>query len=253
MNSESTIWSDDILDHELLQDNLTTKEAEKLQMKYILIKKGLEKKHKIQSLLSVDTVKIVAGVDVSYAKNQTKGVATAVLYDIQKKHNKVKGVSNVAGTISFPYVPGLLGFREISLIAKALVKLDQKPDVIMYDGHGTQHPKKFGAAVMIGMALELPSIGIAKNPLVGSKNHWNNMKRVRGNMEEIALGNEIVGYVLYSSDETRPVFVSPGYATTLEFARDLTLMTTKNHRLPEPIFLADMYSKKALMNLQEKQ
>jgi len=229
--------------HDLLNDDLSVEEAEKLQNKYRLL--IYEEAPEDKPYISINEIKTVAGVDVSYFKDDhnEKGVACAVLWDL--KSNKMIQRSLAEGTIRFPYKPGFLGFRECNLLAKAISNLKEKPDVIMCDGHGTVHPKKFGEAVQFGVALNIPTMGVAKNPFVGYSN-WENMKRIKGEQDAILAEQalmEIIGCAVCLNDGMKPVFISEGYKMTTELAIKIALKTTQNHRQPEPLYLADHYSR----------
>lgn len=234
--------------HELLQNNLTLEQAEALQIKYSSLLKAREK----ESFLSVKEVINVVGVDISYFSQENKefGVSCAVLWNTID--NRMDSSVICIDEIRFPYQPGFLGFRECSLLAKAVEKLTQKPDIIICDGQGIIHPKRFGEAVQLGFALNIPSIGIAKNPYIGFC-EYKSIKRKKGNKEPILsfkpnsesiLESELLGYAICLNDNMKPVFISRGYNTTLPLAIDIALKTTLNHRQPEPLYLADWLSKK---------
>ena len=163
-----------VLEHELLQDNYSIKEAEALQIKWL---KEAEKEE--LNLIKIETIKTIAGVDISFPKSDDPkwGMACAVLWDYQ--NNKMIAHEFIKGNLNFPYTPGFLGFRESKLIAQAILNLPKKPDVIMCDGHGRIHPRRFGEAVHLGLALDIPSFGIAKNPFFGYSD-WSTIPRRRG-------------------------------------------------------------------------
>ncbi|MHA1729159.1 MAG: endonuclease V, partial [Promethearchaeota archaeon] len=197
-----------------------------------------------------EQIKFVAGVDISYPteENPKRGIACAVLMDIKKSTEIEKAFYE--GQIEFPYVPGLLAFREAPLLAKAIFKLKKQPDLIMCDGHGYAHPKRFGEAVHLGITLRIPSLGVAKNPYFGNiKIDWKSLKREKDNCAEITDGDELIGYITVLKDGSKPVFISKGYGIELELAVDMAQRTSKNHRQPEPLFLAHYYSKQKLKKI----
>ncbi|MHA2324530.1 MAG: endonuclease V, partial [Promethearchaeota archaeon] len=156
------------------------------------------------------------------------------------------------GQIKFPYKSGYLGFRECKLLSQVIEKLPSKPDLVLCDGHGIIHPKRFGEAVHLGFALDIPTIGVAKNPLIGYFN-WGKLDKIKGNKVSIWTDNpkdvpvdslnHLLGYLICLNNNSKPVFISKGYKTTLDLAVNICLDTTKNHRQPEPLYLADRYSR----------
>lgn len=241
------------LKHELLQDNISLKQAEQLQAKYSSILKRQELE--IEDFFSIKKVNNVVGVDISYfnQENEEFGVSCAVLWSILNK--KVIHSAFFKDQIKFPYHAGFLGFRECNILAQAIAKLPVKPDVIMCDGHGFIHPKRFGEAVHLGLALNIPSIGIAKKPFIGHSN-WVELKRKKANKvpifasdPSVMKNSELLGYAICLNDNMKPVFISRGYKTTLDLAVDIALKTTSSHRQPEPIYIADQLSRSKVKEL----
>jgi deoxyribonuclease V len=240
--------------HELLQIDLTLDEAERLQEKYS--QKLKHQEHKILNILDIKEINWVVGVDISYcnASHEEWGVACAVLWSLDEK--KMKSYKISKGIVKFPYKTGFLGFRECNLIAQALEKLNPLPDIIMCDGHGVIHPKRFGEAVQLGFALDIPTIGVAKSPFVGFTD-LKNFERKKGNKVPIwaldpklspGMSQELLGSAVCLNDDMKPVFISAGYKTTLNIAIETTLKTTISHRQPEPLYLSDKISKQCIKN-----
>lgn len=238
-----------ILIHPLLQDNYSIDQAEALQLEWVQKLDKMEKNPNLK--LNMDDLRWVAAVDISFPKikNPNWGLACAVLWDY--KTNQKVSHELVKGGLNFQYIPGFLGFRENKLIAQAVLKLPEKPDVIICDGHGIAHPRKFGEAVHLGIALKIPSFGVAKNPFYGRSN-WKNLQRKKGNMTSILSDEhnqifnnpqEIIGRSICLADDRKPVFISKGFAISLEDAVKISLDTTFEHRQPEPLFLADHISR----------
>lgn len=200
--------------------------------------------------INISQIKRVAGVDISYSKEKESsfGVACAVLWDLdlnsEAEHNFA------AGNVDFPYFPGLLAFRESFLISKALSGLSLKPDLILCDGHGYAHPQRFGEATHLGYALDTPSIGVAKQIFIGKAN-WKKLSRFRGYRTMIVENKVILGYAIVLADNHKPVFISAGYRTFTEDVIALALISTISHTQPEPLFLADHYSRQEL-KIREK-
>jgi deoxyribonuclease V len=202
-------------------------------------------------LLDSNDVSTVAGVDVAYPPDPDPewGVACAVLWDIGRKTEINRACS--IGDVHFPYYPGFLGFREAKIMFEAVQALKRRPDLVMCDGHGYAHPRRFGEAVHLGIVLDLPSLGVAKQPFFGTS-AWKDLDRKKSERAGVyddehvfsrENTGELIGYALCLTDGTKPVFVSHGYRISLECACDIALKTTLGHRQPEPLFLADKYAR----------
>ena len=225
---------------ELIKQVKDLKEAEKIQIKYShLFKERASKKLTIESWHSLE---YIAAVDISYysKENVEYGIACAVLWDFKK--NKMKEAQFCKDHITFPYSPGYLGFREVPLIIKCLKMLTLKPNIIMCDGHGFIHPRRFGEATHLGFALNLPTIGIAKNPFVGVSN-WKNLEKKKGKTDPIYENKDLLGYAICLTDNLKPVIISIGYEIDINLCIKIALYLTKNHRQPEPLYLADRLSR----------
>ncbi len=138
--------------------------------------------------------------------------------------------------VEFPYVPGLLAFREIPALLEAFAKLSERPDFLLVDGHGLAHPRRFGIACHLGVELDLPAIGCGKSLLVGK--HREPAER-RGSRTRLCHQGEVIGAVLRTRTGVRPVYVSIGHKVDLATAVKLLLACTKGFRLPEPVRAAD--------------
>jgi len=240
------------MQHELLQTNLSLDEAERLQEKYSQKLKNQE--HKNLKISEIKGIKWVVGVDVSYynERNEEWGIACAVLWNLH--FDKMENHSFAKGIITFPYKPGFLGFRECNLLTKAIENLPETPDIIMCDGHGIIHPKRFGEAVQLGLNLNIPTFGVAKNPFIGFSD-WKSLRRKKGNIKSIwakdpqnsmVVNQELLGYSVCLNDDMKPMFISIGYKTDLDVAVEIALRTTRDHKQPEPLFLADYLSRKKI-------
>jgi deoxyribonuclease V len=137
--------------------------------------------------------------------------------------------------LRFPYVPGLLSFREVPALVAAFAKI-RRPDAILCDGQGRAHPRRFGLACHLGVLLDLPSVGVAKSRLIGDAVEPG---RRRGASTAIRHEGEIVGRLLRTRDGVRPLYVSIGHRVTLEDATALVLKMGGGYRLPEPTREAD--------------
>ena len=142
----------------------------------------------------------------------------------------------VVRPVEFPYVPGLLAFRELPALLEAYEELDAEPDLLLVDGHGLAHPRRFGIACHLGVVLGRPSIGCGKTLLVGE--HRDPGPR-RGASTALLHRGELIGRCLRTRERVKPVYVSIGHRCALEHATSLVLACASRYRLPEPIRAAD--------------
>ena len=181
--------------------------------------------------------KFIAGVDAAFSGD--KVIAVASLY----KYPDLINLEDAFAILIclFPYVPDFLSFREGPAIIEALHGLKGTPDVILVDGQGIAHPKKLGIASHIGALLDMPTIGCAKSRLVGE---YKEPKAARGSRSALKYNGEIVGSVLRTRDDIKPLFVSPGHRVNLDDSIQLVLDCARKFRIPEPLRRADFLSKK---------
>jgi deoxyribonuclease V len=142
--------------------------------------------------------------------------------------------------LSFPYVPGLLSFREAPPILEVLHRLSKKPDLLLIDGHGLAHPRRFGLACHLGVLGDVPAIGVAKSRLVGT---YQEPGIERGAWSKLVDRGETVGAVLRTRSAVRPAFVSIGHRISLKTAIDFVLRCADHFRLPKPLRAADTLSR----------
>jgi len=180
--------------------------------------------------LVLPTPKYVAGVDVSVSKGSRSGWAGVVVFSFPDL--QVIEEQSAKGQVTFPYIPGLLSFREIPLLCKAIERLTIQPDVFICDGQGLAHPRRMGIATHLGILLDKPTIGCAKSRLIGTHGQVGPRK---GDYSPLMDNGEQVGVVLRTRKGVKPVFVSPGYGISLADSRILVLCCTTKYRLPEPI------------------
>jgi len=177
-------------------------------------------------------VRWVAGVDCAFSGEHC--LAAVVLWDAERW--ETVEVHTVRRKLTFPYVPGLLSFREAPAALAALRRLRAAPDALLVDGQGRAHPRRLGLACHLGLIAGLPAVGCAKSRLVGEHAA---VGRQRGAAAELRDGGETVGAVLRTRDGVRPVYVSPGHLCDVPSARELVLRCAVRFRLPEPTRLAD--------------
>lgn len=170
----------------------------------------------------------VAGADLSIRWKQDRGYAAIVTLDPESLETVEEATAVV--DVTFPYVPGLLSFRELPPLAAAWKRLRRKPDVIIFDGHGIAHPRRFGIACHGGLLFDLPSVGCAKSLLVGTHGP---LGEKRGATAEIEIDGEVVGMAVRTRDGVKPVYVSPGHLMDLPTAVELVLSMGAGYREPE--------------------
>ena len=180
--------------------------------------------------------RLVAGVDAAFSNDRV--FATACLFSFPEL--MLVEIRSAVQKLGFPYVPGFLAFREGPAIIAALKKLPHMPDLILVDGQGIAHPRRFGIASYIGVLLDTPAIGCAKSKLIGD---YEEPGIKKGSCSPLRLQGDVVGAVLRSKDNVRPLFISPGHRTDVKSAIRLVLSCLGNYRIPEPIRCADMQSK----------
>lgn len=171
----------------------------------------------------------VGGVDVSYDKQSGTLYAAAVVMRLADL--EVLETATAVREATFPYVPGLLSFRESPAVLQALAKITRRPDCLLCDGQGIAHPRRFGIACHLGLVLNLPAIGCAKSLLVGE---YREPGPKRGAFEPLYDRGEQVGIILRTKDGVEPVYVSPGYMVSFAPAREIVLKTHGGYRIPEP-------------------
>jgi deoxyribonuclease V len=149
----------------------------------------------------------------------------------------------VPGPVAFDYVPGLLAFRELPGLVRALEQLTVTPELIVCDGYGLAHPRRFGLACHLGVLTGLPTLGVGKTAFVGT---FEEPGRTRGSWSDLRLDGEVVGRVLRTQDGVKPVFVSVGNRIDLDTACANVLRLSPRYRLPETTRAADRLSRQAL-------
>jgi len=179
-------------------------------------------------------IEIVAGADVALDPKTGMGYGAVVLLAYPSLEPVEVAVSK--RKIEFPYVPGLLSFREGPVLLEAFERLDKEPDLIFFDGNGVAHPRGLGIASHLGLVLDKPSIGVAKSKLLG--NH-KAPGRKEGDSAELIYKGKMVGHAVRSKPGAAPVFVSPGHKIDYETALRLTLTCVDGVRVPKPTRLAD--------------
>jgi deoxyribonuclease V len=179
------------------------------------------------------SVRTVAGLDVGLTADKTRMRGAIALLDFPALDLREQAHALRAAT--FPYIPGLLSFREVPVLLDALEKLSIVPDLLLCDGQGLAHPRRFGIACHLGVLTQLPAIGVAKSLLVG---HYENLPDVRGAWRPLVHQDEVVGAALRTRRGVSPVYVSIGHRVCLETAIDYVMRCCTKYRLPETTRLA---------------
>ena len=186
--------------------------------------------------IDVEALRTVAGLDVSVRDDRVR--AAVVVYDVRAKAVVDRAVWE--GPVAFPYVPGLLSFREVPAILPALERLEALPDVYMLDAQGVAHPRRFGLACHLGVLLEAPALGVAKSILVGRVE--GELGEAKGSGAPLVHKGETVGVALRTREGVKPVYVSVGHRVTLRDAGRLALRLAERWKLPQPTHLAHRLS-----------
>jgi deoxyribonuclease V len=176
-------------------------------------------------------VRTIAGVDASYRDKAYAAIVVLSLPDLVVVEQVV-----AERETPFPYVPGLLSFREAPAVLDAMEKLKARPDLLMFDGQGIAHPRRLGIAAHMGVYIGMPSIGCAKSRLTGS---YHEPGPNVGDLSPLMAGREQIGVVLRSKPRTNPLFISIGHLIDLPTATNFVLQTLHGYRLPEPTRQAD--------------
>jgi deoxyribonuclease V len=183
--------------------------------------------------VSLRAFRTVAGMDVSYDRRSPWIFAAVVVLRLPTLN--VVDQADVRTRAAFPYVPGLLSFRESPAGLAVWERLRTRPDCLLCDGHGYAHPRRFGFACHFGLLVGLPTIGCAKSVLVGE---YREPGAQRGSLSDLMHDGEVVGVAARTRDRTRPVFVSAGHRVSLRRAVETVLACSPMYRIPEPIRLA---------------
>jgi deoxyribonuclease V len=170
----------------------------------------------------------IAGIDVGF--EATGEITRAVVAVLDFNNLKLLEQAIVRIPTQFPYIPGLLSFREVPAILKAIEELSEKPDLLLCDGQGLAHPRRFGLACHLGLLTDIPSIGVAKTRLIG--NH-ETLPEAKGSWVPLLDRDEVIGAVVRSRSGVKPIYVSIGHRISLNSALDYVLAATTRFKLPE--------------------
>ncbi|KTS82649.1 endonuclease V [Paenibacillus jamilae] len=223
-----------IINHEW---DLNEKEAVKLQQELSL---------KVTKEDRFPEIQYVAGVDVAYSEQSDLLVAAIVILDASSL--QVVESIVVEDAVHFPYIPGLFSFRELPPIVKALKQIKTSPQLVVCDGQGIAHPRRFGLASHLGVIFDIPTIGCGKTRLWGE---FEEPSRERGACSLLMDHEEVIGGALRTQDNIKPLFVSVGHRISLETACNWILKLCPQYRLPETTRQADQLVRKALSQINQ--
>jgi len=190
------------------------------------------------------TPRLVAGVDVAYESDSSRAgriAGAVVVLDLTDLSVVVRATAT--GSSDFPYVPGLLAFREIPILLTALNRLTVRPDLLVCDGYGIAHPRRCGLASHLALVTGIPAFGVAKTSFVSTHGE---VPQERGGWADLVDGGEVVGRALRTQTGIKPVFVSAGHLIDIAQSAELTLRLAPRDRLPETTRMADRASREAL-------
>ncbi|SHO58977.1 deoxyribonuclease V [Vibrio quintilis] len=191
-------------------------------------------------------INTVAGVDVAYAKEGKQLIAAVVVLEADTLNVLEKVV--IQDQEQFPYIPGLFSFRELPPLIKSFAKLQHTPDLIVCDGQGYAHPRRFGLACHLGVLFDVPTIGCGKTKLIGS---YQELDLTRGSKTPLIEHDETIGAALRTQTGINPIYVSVGHRICLKTACEWILKLAPKYRLPETTRQADQLVNSAIKNLQK--
>ena len=182
----------------------------------------------------IEPVQYVAGVDVGFEASGT--ITRAAVAVLSFPALQLQETALARRPTTFPYVPGFLSFREIPAVLDALSKINITPDLILCDGQGLAHPRRFGIACHLGLIVDMPTIGVAKSLLIGKHEE---VSAQRGSWQPLVHKGETIGAVLRTRTGTKPLYISSGHRVSLPTAIEYVLRCTPKYRLPETTRIAD--------------
>ncbi|PID23262.1 endonuclease V [Sporosarcina sp. P3] len=223
------------------------------QTKWQAIQIRLKEKITLVNRITATDIKFIAGVDVAYWEEAGVewGVCSIIVIDYATKAVVEEATST--GIVTVPYIPGYLAFRELPLVLEAVKKLNYVPDLFMFDGNGYLHPRHMGIATYASFFLNKPTIGIAKSYFKIADAEFEMPENKAGSYVDIIIHNDIYGRVLRTHQDVKPIFVSCGNYIDLPTATTITMeLITNESRLPIPVRLSDLATKKNRRQLRDK-
>jgi deoxyribonuclease V len=215
------------------------------------IQEEIASKAAIADKLSFEAIRLVAGADQAFLHESkaSNGIKTekiiSALVVLEYPSMKLVEHSYAVMPVDFPYVPGLLSFREAPVIIHAYQTLSHKPELLLIDGCGINHPRFAGLATYVGVILDLPTIGVAKSLLCGT----GQVPTAEGEACIITYQDKEVGYYHKSKKGCKPIIIAPGHKISLITSLELVKKSIRQHKLPEPLRIAHLYANKIKQNL----
>jgi deoxyribonuclease V len=227
---------------------VSPKEARAIQEKLRELWEGKDRLGEMRTVAGLDAAFVLTASQAPKKKTSrwnrlreaNRAIGCVVVYRFPEMEELARAYAVVA--LGFPYIPGLLSFRELPALLAALKKLQDMPDLLFCDGQGYAHPRRFGLASHLGVLLDKPAVGCAKSILIGSHGA---LKERAGSWTELVdekAGGERIGAVVRTRDGVRPVYVSQGHRVSLETAVRLTLGVVEGYRIPRPTREADHFA-----------
>jgi deoxyribonuclease V len=198
-----------------------------------------ELRHQVKLTPLPGPPRLVAGVDAICDRQDQRIFGAAALYRYPEL--ELVAEAGVAGECPFPYRTGLLSFREVPILRAALLKLPEPPDVVLVDGQGIAHPRGLGLATHLGLVVDLPTIGVAKSRLIGEGQEPD---LAAGSYNPLIWQGQLVGLILRTQRDKKPLYLSPGYRITLPECLEITLACVTKYRIPQPVRQADLLSRR---------
>ncbi len=216
--------------------------TDEIQEEFLRQQNELRDKIEPTDKFDMDSVKLIAGVDLAYWNKGDDEYAVCCIVVIDKDTHEVIEKQHYSGKIEVPYMPGFLAFRELPLILKTVELLETSPDIFIFDGNGYLHPRHMGIATHASFYLNKPTIGIAKTYFrVDKKTDYTEPDNYAGSYTDIVIDGEIYGRALRTHKDVKPIFVSIGNFVSLDTACTLALkLTDKESHIPIPTRLADL-------------
>lgn len=211
---------------------------------------AIREQHRLAGLVRLEALPgvppRVAGTDVAFVPSLNLTVAAVVVLD-GASLELLEEATEVRPTV-FPYIPGLLAYREIPALLACFGKLSSAPGLVLCDGQGLAHPRGFGLACHLGLLLDLPTLGCAKSHYVGE---YEEPGLEAGSWSPLLFGGREIGSVVRTRRRVRPIWVSPGYRVTVQDATRLAITMTRRYRVPEPTRLAHQAAARAKVKIGE--
>lgn len=228
--------------------NISTEEARAIQERLRKEWMGEDRFGEIRTVAGLDAAFILSGSQALTKKprrwgrlrNANQAIGCVVVYQFPELEELARAFAIVP--LEFPYIPGLLSFREVPALLAALKKLKELPDLLFCDGQGYAHPRRFGLACHLGVLLDRPTIGCAKSILIGRHGNLSEKAGSWTDLVDETKDGERIGAVMRTRTAVRPVYVSQGHRVTLESAIRLTLAVTDGFRIPKPTREADHFA-----------